>query len=397
MNGFFNRKVTFDISYAAFAKIVGIALLLLFLYLVREIILLMFVAIVIASGIDPWIDFLQKRKIPRWLSAIFIFIIIIGILVLVIYLLIPPIASQFHQLIQYLPQYFKFISEQVKTSDVMQFESGLESLNKIFGELTGKFSDLVANIFGTFSGVIKGLISAVLVFVLAFYFVVEENNFKNFIRSVTPTRHRPYIEDLVDRVQMQIGRWFRGQLVLGLIVGVMVFIGLSLAGMKYALVLALLAAILELVPYIGPIISAIPAVFLGFTQSPILGLIVIGIYVLVQQLENHLIVPSVMKKTVGLNPLIIILVVLVGGKLAGILGALLAVPIATTLHVFFLDIFEFRDQKEKEKLKKEVCEIKPHEAGLTKKELKYYKKLQEDVCEKPGNEITNNQEKNTRK
>ncbi|MEW6407713.1 MAG: AI-2E family transporter [Patescibacteria group bacterium] len=384
MNGFFNRKVTFDISYSAFAKIVVIALLLLFLYLVREIILLMFVAIVIASGIDLWIDFLQKRRIPRWLSAIFIFLFIIGIIFLTIYLLIPPIASQLHQLIQYLPQYFKFISEQVKTSDVMQFESGLEGLQKIFGDLTGKFSDLASNIFGTFSGVINGIISVVVVFVLAFYFVVEEDNFKKFIRSVTPLHHRPYVEDLVDRVQLQVGRWFRGQLFLGLIVGVMVFVGLSLAGVKYALVLALLAAILELVPYVGPILSAVPAVFFGFTQSPVLGLVVIGIYVLVQQLENHLIVPNVMKKVVGLNPLIIILVILVGGKLAGILGAILAVPIATALHVFFLDIFEIRDQKEKEKLKKEVCEVKPHEAGLTEKELKYREELQKEVCQKPN-------------
>lgn len=383
MNDFSNRKVTFDISYAAFAKVVIIALLLLFLYLVRDIILLMFIAIVIASGIDPWIDFLQKRRIPRWLSAIFIFLLIIGVLFLVIYLLIPPIATQLHQLIQYLPQYFKFISEQVKTNDVTQFESGLESLKKIFGDLTGKFGDLAANIFGTFSGVIKGIISVIIIFVLAFYFVVEEDNFKKFTRSVTPARHRPYVEDLIDRIQLQIGRWFRGQLFLGLIVGVMVFIGLTIAGVKYALVLALLAAILELVPYIGPIISAVPAVFLGFTQSSILGLVVIGIYVLVQQLENHLIVPNVMKRVVGLNPLIIILVILVGGKLAGISGAILAVPIATALHVFFLDIFELRDQKEKAKLQKEVCEIKPHEVGMTEKELKYYKKLQDDVCEKP--------------
>lgn len=383
MNGFFNRKVTFDISYAAFAKLVVIAVLLLFLYLVREVILMMFVAIVIASGIDPWIDFLQKKRIPRWLSVIFIFLCIIGIIFLTIYLLIPPIASQLHQLIQYLPQYYKFISKQVETSDVMQFESGLEGLQKNFGNLTGKFNDLASNIFGTFSGVIRGIVSVVVVFVLAFYFVVEEDNFKKFIRSVTPLRYRPYVEDLVDRVQSQVGRWFRGQLLLGLIVGVMVFIGLSLAGVKYALVLALLAAILELVPYVGPVISAVPAVFLGFIQSPILGLIVIGIYLLVQQLENNLIVPNVMKRVVGLNPLVIILVILVGGKLAGILGAILAVPIATALHVFFLDIFEVRDQKEKEKLKKEVCEIKPHEAGLTEKELKYQEKLQKEVCKRP--------------
>lgn len=382
MDGFLNRKVTFDISYSAFAKVVIIALLLLFLYLVREIILLMFVAIVIASGIDPWIDFLQKRKIPRWLSVLVIFAFLIALVILIICLLIPPITQQIQQLVQILPQYFNILLEQLGKQNIISVESSLQGADKIVETFSTRLGGLATNLYGTFSNIIRGIISVIVIFVLAFYFVVEEDNFKKLIRSVTPTKHRPYAEDLVDRIQMQIGRWFRGQLLLGLIVGVLVFIGLSLAGVKYALVLALLAGILELVPYIGPIISAIPAAFLSFTQSPLLGLIVIGIYILVQQLENHLIVPNVMKKVVGLNPLIIILVILVGGKIAGVLGAILAVPIATALHVFFLDIFEIRDQKEKARLQKEVCAIKPHEAGLTEKELKYYEKLQKDVCEK---------------
>lgn len=382
MNDPQNRKITFDVSYSTFIKVVVIALLLLFLYLVREVILLMFVAIIIASGIDPWIDFLQKKRIPRWLSVIFIFIVLIGFVSLIVYLLIPPIAQQLQQLAVLLPQYFKVILEQVKGSDIVNLESGVDSIQKVFGSFGDKFGNLASNIFGTFSGVLKGVISMIIVFVLSFYFVVEENNFKKFIRSITPTKHRPYVEDLVDRIQVQIGRWFRGQLLLGGIVGVMVFIGLTIAGVKYALVLALLAGLLELVPYIGPILSAVPAVFLGFTQSPILGLVVIGIYLLVQQLENHLIVPNVMKRVVGLNPLVIILAILVGAKLAGVMGAIIAVPLVTALHVFFMDIFEIRDQKEKEKLQKEICEIKPHEAGLTAKEIKYNEKLRDELCKK---------------
>lgn len=380
MSDLLNRKITFDISYGTFAKAVIIAVLLLFLYLIREIVLIMFVAIVISSGVDPWIDFLQKRKIPRWLSVLLIFVLMIVVLGLIFYLLIPPIAEQIQQLVQILPQYFNIILEQIGKNNVLNLGASLQNIDQVIEQLGSKLGRAAFNIFGAFSNILSGFISVIITFVLAFYFVVEEDNLKKFIRTLTPQRHRPYVDDLVDRIQLQVGRWFRGQLLLGAAVGVLVFVGLKIIGVKYALVLALLAGVFEIVPYIGPIVAAVPAVFLGFGQAPYLALLVILVYFVVQQIENNFLVPKVMGKVVGLNPLVIILAILVGGKLAGVLGALLAVPIATALHVFLSDVFETRNQREKAKLQKEVCEIKPHEAGLTEKEIKYREKLKEEIC-----------------
>ncbi|NQV13085.1 MAG: AI-2E family transporter, partial [Parcubacteria group bacterium] len=219
----------------------------------------------------------------------------------------------------------------------------------------------------------------------SFYFTVQEDSLKKFIRSLAPMKHRPYIENLAGRIQKQIGYWLRGQIMLGLVVGIMLYVGLSLLGVKYALILAILGGLLEIVPYLGPIISAVPAVFLAFTQRPILALFVLILYIAVQQLENHILVPKVMQRVVGLNPLVTIIVILVGVKVAGIIGGILAVPIATAIQVFLSDIFEIKDEKDKEKLKEEICKARAGDSsGLSGKDRKLREELREEVCEEEG-------------
>jgi predicted PurR-regulated permease PerM len=375
-----NKKIIFDLSSHSFFKLIAIVLLLVFLYLVRDLLLMIFVAIVIASGIDPLIDFFQKRRIPRSISLLVVYIFLLAVVTLIIYVLVPPIIDQVQQLVSILPQYFQVVSDYLGENFV-SVGGELGNIEELTKSLTGRFGDIATNLYSTISNFFGGIFTLVIILVLSFYFTVEENNFKQFIKSITPTKHRPYLEDLVERIQRQIGLWLRGQLTLGLIVGILIFIGLTILDVKYALILALLAAIFEIVPYIGPIIAAIPAVFLAFTQSPVTGLLVIGLYLIVQQLENHIIVPKVMGKTVGLNPLVIILVILVGSKIAGIMGAILAVPIATALQVFLKDLFEIKDAREVAKLQKQMCPVmKIEEEGLTEKEIEQRRKLQGMIC-----------------
>ena len=156
----------------------------------------------------------------------------------------------------------------------------------------------------------------------------------------------PYLFRLITRIQHKLGLWLKGQLILSLIIFGLVFIGLSIIGVEYALLLAFVAGVFEIIPFLGPTLAAIPAAFFGFTQSPVLGLLVIALYVLIQQLENHVIVPKVMSKSVGLNPLIVIVAFLVGAKIGGFIGVLLAVPVATAISVFLSDFFEKRIEKE---------------------------------------------------
>lgn len=377
-----SQKITFDVSLTTFFKAIVIVVALLFLYLIRDLLLMIVVAIVIASAIDSWIDWLQKKRVPRWLSVMITFVIMIGIIVAIFSLLIPPIVEQSQQLASVLPDYIRTVVDQVSAVRDVVGEQAFDNMFTSLSSIDNPISGDSFSVFGTISGILGVVFSIVIVFVLSFYFTVQEGSLKKFVRSLVPMKHRPYVQSLVGRVQKQIGYWLRGQIVLGLIVGIMLYIGLSLLGVKYALLLAILGGLLEIVPYIGPIISAVPAVFLAFTQRPLLALFVLLLYIVVQQLENHIIVPKVMQRVIGLNPLVTIIVILVGVKLAGILGGILAVPIATAIQVFLSDIFEIKDEKDKEKLKDEICKTEPSDlSGLSGKDRKLREELRQEVCE----------------
>ena len=160
---------------------------------------------------------------------------------------------------------------------------------------------------------------------------VTKRGVENFLDSVVPEKYESYVKDLWKRTERKVGLWFQGQLLLALIVGLVVYVGLSLMGIKFALTLGFLALAFEIVPIVGPILAAIPAIILAFLQEPAMGLWVIVFYVAVQQLENHILVPIVMGKTLGLNPVVVIIALLVGVNLAGIVGMILSVPVATAI------------------------------------------------------------------
>jgi len=377
-----NKKVVFDVSYAAFIKLITIVLLLLFLYLIRDLLLMIIVAIVIASSIDSWIDWLQKKRVPRWLSVISVFLVLIGSFVLLFSLLVPPIIEQTQQLIGVLPQYFQIAFDQLSDLKGVVGERAYDNIISSLNPSDSGVGEGSFSVFGTISGIFGGIFSIIMIFVLSFYFTVQEDSLKRFIKSLVPLKHRNYVDNLVSRMQKQIGYWLRGQIVLGVVVGVLLYIGLSLMGVKYALLLAILGGLLEIIPYIGPIISAVPAVFIALTQSPLLALSVVVLYIVVQQLENHLLVPKIMQRVVGLNPLITIIVILVGVKIAGIVGGVLAVPIATAIQVFLSDIFEHKDKDDKEKLKEEICKTDVEDdERLSQQEKKYRQELQDEICE----------------
>jgi predicted PurR-regulated permease PerM len=189
-----------------------------------------------------------------------------------------------------------------------------------------------------------GVFSLIVIIIITYYLSLYNQPMKRKIRSFLPAKYQPYFSHLVARMQDKIGLWLRGQLMLCLIIFFMVLIGLSLLGVKYVWVLALLAGLSEIIPYFGPIIGAVPAVFIAFTQSPELGLATLVLYFFIQQSENYLIVPKVMQKAVGLNPVVIIIAMLIGAQVAGVFGILLAVPVTTALSVAFNDFMLHRQR-----------------------------------------------------
>jgi len=189
------------------------------------------------------------------------------------------------------------------------------------------------------AGFFGGVITLLIIAVLSFYMVVEDDAAKRLFRHLAPADKQEHISGLIQKMQEKIGAWLRGELVLMFIIGLVTYIGLVVLGVEYALVLAIIAGVSEIVPYAGPIIATVPAVAIAFTQSPILGLMVLVLYFLIQQLENNFLVPKVMQKATGLNPVISLVVLLIGFKVGGVMGAVLAIPVTTMIAVFLSDYF----------------------------------------------------------
>lgn len=340
------QKVHFDISLSMIWKILGVVLGLIFLYLVRDILLILFIAFIIASAITPLVDKLEDRKIPRVLSLIGVYIILLGVIVLVVMLIIPPVTTQLGQLASNIPYYYQEVSGWLANADASsQAALGLQDMLQNWTSNLGQGVSGIFSFLGSFMGVMVG---AFLSLVIAFYMSLQKDSVKKFVRSVTPKKYQPYAIQLTRRIQEKMGAWITGQLVLCLVIGVLAYVSLLIMGIKYALVLALFAGMTEIIPYIGPWIGAVPAVFLGFLQSPVLGLIVLIVYIVViQQLENSVVVPVVMKKAVGLNPIITIIAIAIGGQLAGVAGAIIAIPLAVVISIVLKDIVEFNKEVEK--------------------------------------------------
>ena len=334
------QKQTIDISYESILKIIFVLFTLFFLFQLRHIIFIIFISVIVALIANPAVDRMQKRNIPRVVGASAFCLTALLVIGLLVYIVAPPLAKEVSQLTSQFPTYL----EQVDFNDSIIQDQSLgymssEPFQNILIE-AGKFlKDATSNFVSVMLGLLGGILSAVLILVISFYFIVEEKGIEKFVENVIPYNLRPRALKIIKKTESQLGKWFVGQLVLGLIVGLLSFIGLSILGVPYALVLGIIAGTMELIPYIGPTLASIPAILIAFTVSPLLAILTLILYFLIQQFENYLIVPKVMERSVGLHPVIIIIAMLVGGQLAGILGVILAIPVTTIISIIFKDVY----------------------------------------------------------
>ncbi|MDD4332775.1 MAG: AI-2E family transporter [Patescibacteria group bacterium] len=335
------KDYNINISSATIFKTIIIVLALYFLFLVRDIVAILFAALVLSSAIDPWVDWMQKKKIPRTLGIVFIYGAVLIFVGGIVYLAVPPIIRQLTDLAQNFPHYFeKVISAFSMFKNYAISHNLLDNLKAGINSLSSSLELTAGGVYSTVSGIFGNIFSFILVLVITFYMAAEENALKKIIWSIAPEHHQPYILKLVNRMQIKIGLWLRGQLILSLIIFVLAFSGLSILGVRYALVLALIAGIIEFIPYLGPFLAAIPAIFLALAQSPMLALFVLILFYVIHLVESNIIIPKLMQKFVGLNPIVIIIALLIGFKLAGVVGAVLSIPFTTVISVFLKDIFE---------------------------------------------------------
>lgn len=340
-------------------RVVFILTIVALLYYLRDIALVVIASVVIASSFEPIVQWFTDRRIPRTLAVLIIYAAAVLLFAGTFYFLLIPLFSELQVFIGALPKYIGSITTfPTAISDTTGLGSSVSDVisnlpvNDLVTRANNVIGALSQNAFSTASTVLGGALSFVLIFVLSFYLSVQAGGIANFIKTITPISNRRYVVSLWSRAEQKIGLWLQGQLLLGVIVGVLTYLGLMILGVKHALLLGFLAGIFELIPLFGPILAAIPAIAVSFVNGGITSsLFVTGFYLIVQQFESQLIYPLVVKKVVGVPPIISIIALVIGAKLAGFLGLLLAVPVATILMEFFNDLQHDRIAEE-EKSKK---------------------------------------------
>ncbi len=341
-----DKDIRISITSGTILTTLLIALCAYVLWTLRDLVLLVLTAIVIASAIEPGIAFFIRHKLPRFLSALLLYLLVFGSVFLIFYFFFPPIIADATGFLSTAPQYVETIRSSAislqssafqgaataeSESGIHSFVEGLLSLQSVFTESSGGALKLLITFFG-------GIFSLLLVIVLSFYFALQDTGVDDFLRLVLPLRHEEYAVDLWRRAQKKIGLWMQGQIMLSVIVGILVYLGLLIIGIPYALLLAVLAAFFEIIPIFGSLLAGLIAIGVAFSDGgAALAAIVAGLYIVVNQFEANLIYPLIVKKIVGIPPLLVILALIAGYSLAGFLGVLLSVPIAAVLLEFIND------------------------------------------------------------
>jgi len=336
-----SNRPAITISTGTVAKAILLLLFVWLLFVIKDIILVVLVSVVIASAIEPAVRWLAKFRIPRTLAVLIVYVAAFAFLIALVPFLFIPAINNLIEASATLPQKIGSLSFLSAPDGLFSSFSRLDYFSSLPSNLEGAFAGLSRGFLGIASLIFGGFFSFILIVVISFYLAVQEDGIANFLRIVTPARSESYIIGLWHRAQKKIGLWMQGQLLLGLLVGVIVYLGLTVLKIEYALALAIMAAVFELIPVFGPILSAVPAILIGFGHSVTTGLLVLGLYLIIQQFENHLLYPLVVKKIVGVPSIVVILALIIGAKLVGFLGIILAVP-ASAVLIELLSDFEQR-------------------------------------------------------
>jgi len=317
-----------EISWTTLWRIFLMLLFVLALFWARQALIILFLAIVISSSIDGLVSWLQRKKIPRIFGTLLIFLVALTILALLLYTLIPIAIFELQSLLGNLKKIEIPIFGALDISQFVGIDKYLGNLGNLADVLFSggaSFLNIVAAVFGNLALIITTLI-------LSFYLTVNRAGVEKFLRIILPIIYEDYIVGIYLRARKKMGRWLQGQILLMLVVGAATTIGLWILGVKYSLILGILAGVLEIVPIVGPIFSGTIAFLVAISESWILGLYVIILFLVIQQAESHLLIPLIMRKTVGISPVVVVIALLAGSQIAGLVGIILAVPTAVVLQ-----------------------------------------------------------------
>lgn len=340
------EKYQLEISYRSIFKIFFAILIVALLCLTQKLLLTLFAAFVISTVTNPAADWMESKKIPRTISTIVIFLGVLIFLGLMFSWIVPTLAGEISNLAMGLPQ---FIKANIAKYPFLS-EYGLkDNIYAIVVEISNFLVNQAPGIVVSTVSLLSNLFYVFVALTIAFYLTEEKNLLKGFLRKIIHKDHCKTIVEIFSEIEFKMGRWFIGQVILSLVSGMAIFIGLTLLGLgDFALPLATLAAILRFVPYLGGLISDGVGILIAFLISPWLGVATFLMYYTIEQIEGYIIIPKVMQRTLGLNPIVVIVSVLAGGQLGGIAGALFALPV-TIILVILAKEFVLKENTETDK------------------------------------------------
>jgi predicted PurR-regulated permease PerM len=340
------EKRVISISTGTIIRVVLVLLGVWFVYVTRTLIGVLLVSVLLAAVLDPIVDWFEKKHIPRSVTVTLLYVVIFVILAVLLLAIIPPMIVEVRGVAENFGGLWKKVVSSFDALHTISARYGLEaSFQSSIDALNDAVSGSFASLFSTVTGALSGIVSFFIMLVISFFLVVEKDSIRDIVNSILPKRHHEHVGSMLIKMQHKVGQWLIGQLVLMLFIGVLSYIGLLVFGVKYALLLAVLAGLFEVVPYLGPVAAAIPAVFFAAVDSPTKGILILAFYLVIQRVEHMILVPKIMQKTTGLNPIMVILALSVGFTVGGIAGGLLSIPVAAALNALLSDYLERQNKQ----------------------------------------------------
>ncbi len=323
------ERKTYTISTKTIIQIIGVGVALIAILYLQRILFMVCAAFILAAAIGLGANWLGQYGIPRVPAVIFWFFVLIALLATVGVIFVPLLVTQMENVFVEIPQYFESVLEILSPQMKENMEAVLSQL-----DVQNTLSSASQSILSTTKSIMGGVVSGILTLVLAFFIAIDPYEFDSIIARLAPWKKQPMVRTYLAQARERIGRWVVGHVGTAFILGFLVFVTLYILQVPNPAALAFLAGILQLIPFLGPILAAIPAFLFAWWQSPYLAILVVVGYIVLYQVETLFLTPLLLRQSAGLNPVIVILALLIGGKLAGFVGVLLAVPIVGALAVF---------------------------------------------------------------
>jgi len=337
-----NQGKLLDISWGTIFKLGVAGLAVYILFLTKDIFVWVLFGLIISILFNPAIDFLQKRRIPRVLAAVGVYAVVFGILAFIIWGMAPFFINEVQRFSNLFPQYFETLAPALRGLGIAAFSD----VQTFFNTLSGSLEQLAGNIFSALFVVFGGIFSTIFVLSIAIFLSIEEKSVERGIGLLFPKKYEVFALNLWEKSQRKVSGWFASRVITSLFVGVATYTTLLLFNVQYPFSLGLLATVLNFIPIVGPLITGLLVVVVVALDSALKALFILLAFTLIQQIEGSILTPLLTKRFLGIPPALVLISLAVGGQLWGIMGAILAIPLAGILFEFLRDFLKKRKEEE---------------------------------------------------